>query len=247
MRMHLSDIRCIQTQLTVLNVFFLCAKLNTDGANVMELNKYIDHTLLKADATEEEIRKLCEEAILYKFCSCCVNGDYVGLVHSLLEGTGVKTCTVVGFPLGSMATTSKIQEAREAIFEGADEIDMVINISHLKDKKYDEVLFELQRMREACGSKVLKVILECCLLTDEEIVKACELCKQASVDFVKTSTGFSKGGATVHDVKLMADTCQGFPHVKASGGIKNKKDALDMIEAGATRIGTSHGVEIVKE
>ena len=212
----------------------------------MEYNKYIDHTLLAADAREEQIRKLCEEAREHHFASCCVNGDYVSLVHELLKDSNVKTCTVVGFPLGSMSTSSKVQEAREAIFDGADEIDAVINISHLKDKKYDQISYELQRLRKTCGSKVLKIILETCLLTDEEIVKACQLCKDASVDFVKTSTGFSTGGATVHAVKLMKETVGDYPHVKASGGIRTKEFMEELIEAGATRIGTSKGVELVK-
>lgn len=212
----------------------------------MEYNKLIDHTLLKADASEDQIRKLCEEAKKYHFASCCVNGDYVSLVHELLEGSGVKTCTVVGFPLGSMSTSAKVDEAKEAIFDGADEIDMVINVSWLKDKKYDQISFELERMRRTCGQKVLKVILETCLLTKDEIIKACELCKAASVDFVKTSTGFSKGGATVEDVALMKKVCGDYPHVKASGGISSKEFMEELVKAGASRIGTSHGIELVK-
>jgi deoxyribose-phosphate aldolase len=145
-----------------------------------------------------------------------------------------------------MDTIAKVDEAKEAIFCGADEIDMVINISWLKDKKYDMIKFELERMRRTCGSKILKVILECCLLTDEEKIKACELCKEASVDFVKTSTGFSTGGATVHDVELMKKVVGDYPHIKASGGIRDKETMLAMIKAGATRIGTSHGVDLIK-
>ncbi len=213
----------------------------------MEYNKYIDHTLLAADATKAQIVKLCNEAKQYHFASVCVNGDYVPLAHELLKDSDVKVCTVVGFPLGSMSTTSKVDEAKQAIFDGADEIDMVINISFLKDKRYDEVLYELERMRRTVnGNRILKVILETCLLTDDEIVKACQLCKQASVDFVKTSTGFSKGGATVHAVSLMKKTCGDYPHVKASGGIRTKEFMKELIDAGATRIGTSHGVELVK-
>ncbi len=212
----------------------------------MEYNKFIDHTLLAADASEEQIRKLCAEAVQYDFASCCVNGDYVSLVHKLLEGSNIKTCTVVGFPLGSSTTSSKVEEARQAIFDGADEIDMVINISHLKDKKYDEVLEELVAMRRACHDRILKVIIETCLLTDEEKVAACELAKKAGCDFVKTSTGFSKGGATVNDVALMKKVCGDFPYVKASGGIKTKEFMEELIKAGASRIGTSHGVELVK-
>jgi deoxyribose-phosphate aldolase len=214
----------------------------------MEYNKYIDHTLLSPTATEKDIRKLCAEALKYDFASVCVNGDYVELAHSLLNvpGSTVHVCTVVGFPLGSMDTIAKVDEAKEAIFCGADEIDMVINISWLKDKKYDMIKFELERMRRTCGSKILKVILECCLLTDEEKIKACELCKEASVDFVKTSTGFSTGGATVHDVELMKKVVGDYPHIKASGGIRDKETMLAMIKAGATRIGTSHGVDLIK-
>jgi len=211
-----------------------------------EYNKYIDHTLLRADATKKEIENLCNEAIKYNFASCCVNGDYVNYVHDLLKDSGVKTCTVVGFPLGSMSTSSKVSEAKEAIFDGADEIDMVINISWLKDKRYDDILFELERMRRTCGNHILKVILETCLLTDEEILKACELCKKASADFVKTSTGFSKGGATIHAVQLMKKACGDFPKIKASGGISTKEFMKELIDAGASRIGTSHGVDLVK-
>lgn len=212
----------------------------------MEYNKFIDHTLLAADASEQQIRKLCAEAVQYDFASCCVNGDYVSLVHKLLEGSNVKTCTVVGFPLGASTTSSKVEEARQAIFDGADEIDMVINISYLKDKKYDEVLEELVAMRRACHDRILKVIIETCLLTDEEKIAACELAKKAGCDFVKTSTGFSKGGATVSDVALMKKVCGDFPYVKASGGIKTKEFMEELIKAGASRIGTSHGVELVK-
>ncbi len=215
----------------------------------MKYNKFIDHTLLAPDATEAQARKLCEEALDNDFASVCINPDYVGLASSLLhkEGSTVKVCTVIGFPLGATLTAAKVGEMREAIFEGADEIDMVINISWVKDKKWDLVLDELQRMRTNSRSKVLKVIIECCLLTDEEKIKCCELCKKASVDFVKTSTGFSKGGATVHDIELMKKVCGDYPHIKAAGGIRDRKFMLDLIAAGADRIGTSHGVELMKE
>jgi len=215
----------------------------------MKYNKFIDHTLLSATATEAQIRKLCEEAKENDFASVCVNTDYVSLASELLHvpGCTVKVCTVVGFPLGAMCTTAKVGELREAVFDGADEIDMVINISWVKDKKWDLVLDELKRMRTAAHSKVLKVILECCLLTDEEKVKCCQLCKEASVDFVKTSTGFSTGGATLHDVELMKKTVGDFPYVKAAGGIRDRKFMLELIKAGANRIGTSHGVDLIKE
>jgi len=215
----------------------------------MKYNKYIDHTLLSPTATESQIRKLCDEALEYDFASVCVNSDYVSLAASILhkpEST-VKVCTVVGFPLGAMCTTAKVDELRESVFNGADEIDMVINLSWVKDKKWDDLLDELTRMRTAARSKVLKVIIECCLLSDEEKIKVCELCKQASVDFVKTSTGFSTGGATVHDVELMKKVVGDFPHIKAAGGIRDKKFMVELIKAGADRIGTSHGIELVKE
>lgn len=216
----------------------------------MEYNKYIDHTLLAPTATEAQIRKLCAEALQNDFASVCVNGDYVPLAASLLhkEGSTVKVCTVIGFPLGAMSVNAKVGEAREAIFDGADEVDMVINISWLKDHKYDAALDEVRRVRNACPSRIiLKVIIECCLLTDDEKVEACKICKQAGADFVKTSTGFSTGGATVHDVELMKKTVGSFPHIKAAGGIRDRKMMLDLIKAGADRIGTSHGIELMKE
>ncbi len=215
----------------------------------MKISKYIDHTLLSTTATEADIRKLCQEALDNDFASVCVNGDYVELASSLVhrEGSTVKVTAVVGFPLGAMSTTAKVDECREAIFCGADEIDMVINLSWLKDKQYDKISYELERMRTTCGSKILKVILETCELTDQEIEKACALCKAASCDFVKTSTGFDpKGGATVHAVEVMKKICGDFPHIKAAGGIRDRKTMDEMIKAGATRIGTSHGVELIK-
>ncbi len=216
----------------------------------MELNKYIDHTLLASTASEADIRKLCAEALQYDFASVCVNSCYVALASELVHvpGSTVKVTAVVGFPLGAMSTVAKVDEMKDAIFCGADEIDMVINLSWVKDKQYGRIANELERMRRNSGSKILKVIIECCELTDEEIVKTCELCKAASVDFVKTSTGFdAKGGAEVADVKLMKKVCGDYPHIKAAGGIRDKKTALAMIEAGADRIGTSHGIEIVSD
>lgn len=212
----------------------------------MELNKYIDHTILKADAVESQIDQLTKEALEYDFASCCVNSAFVKKVHEALKGSDVKTCAVVGFPLGAMSTESKVQETENAIKDGADEIDMVINIGALKDKKYDYVKNEIAEIKKAVGKeRILKVIIETCLLTDEEKIKACELSVEASADYVKTSTGFSTGGATVEDVRLMKETVGDKALVKASGGVRTKEDALAMIEAGASRIGASSGIEIV--
>ena len=212
----------------------------------MDYNKLIDHTNLKQDAQEADIIKLCDEAKEHHFASVCVNPNYVSLCKERLADSDVKVCTVIGFPLGQTTTTAKIDETKDAIFEGADEIDMVINVSWIKDKRYDKVLYEIQRLKRYCHDRILKVILETCLLSDEEIVKACEIAKKAGADFVKTSTGFSKGGATVHAVELMRKTVGSDMGVKASGGIKTKEDMLKMVEAGANRIGTSSGVELVK-
>lgn len=211
----------------------------------MNYNKLIDHTLLKQDATPEQIIKLCEEAKQYDFMSVCVNPAYVPLASSVLKGSDVKVCTVVGFPLGMNLTKTKLQETELAISQGADEIDMVINVGMLKDNHDDYVLQEISLLKQACGSRILKVIIETCLLTDEEKVRACTLAKEAGADFVKTSTGFSTGGATVHDIKLMRETVGKDMGVKASGGVKTHQDLLDMVEAGATRIGTSSGVKII--
>lgn len=212
----------------------------------MELNRLIDHTNLKADATKEDIIKLCNEAKQYHFASVCVNPSYVPLAADMLKGTDSKVCTVVGFPLGAMLSESKRQEAIDAIKKGAQEVDMVINIGRLKDKDYKYVEDEIHSLKEACGSLILKVIIETCLLTDDEIVQACKLAKDAGADFVKTSTGFSKWGAKVKDVELMRKTVGEKMGVKASGGVKDKAEALEMVKAGATRIGTSHGIDIVK-
>ncbi len=213
----------------------------------MDIAKYFDHTLLKPDAREADIRKLCEEAAYYGFASVCVNPDFVPLAHTLLDGSGVKTCTVIGFPLGGNSSKVKAYEASYAVSEGADEVDMVINISAAKDHRYIEVEKDIRMVREAVPNALLKVILETCLLTDEEIVECCLAAKRAQADFVKTSTGFSTGGATVHAVKLMRETVGPEMGVKASGGIHTKAEALAMIEAGATRIGASASVRIMKE
>lgn len=212
----------------------------------MNLAKMIDHTLLKADASREEIIKLCQEAKEYDFCSVCVNPSWVSLCAELLQGTNVKVCTVVGFPLGATFTISKSWETQQAIVDGATEIDMVINIARLKDGDYDYVENEIDTLKKVCGDKaILKVIIETCLLTKDEIVKVCKLAKNSKADFVKTSTGFSTGGATVEDIHLMRATVGDDMGVKASGGIRSKEDALAMIEAGANRIGASKSIEIV--
>lgn len=212
----------------------------------MEINRYIDHTLLAADATKDRIIKLCNEAKEYKFASVCVNSCWVRLCADLLKGSGVEVCTVVGFPLGAMVTKAKAYEAECAVLDGADEVDMVINIGDLKDGDYKAVEDDIRAVKKACGDKLLKVIIECCLLTDEEKVKACELSEAAGADYVKTSTGFSKGGATAEDVALMRKTVGERLGVKAAGGIRDRATAEKMIEAGASRLGCSAGIAIVK-
>lgn len=211
----------------------------------MKLNKYIDHTLLKPEATEEQILKLCDEALEYDFYSVCVNSCYVPLAVDKLSGADVKVAAVAGFPLGAMSTASKVFEAREAVEAGASEIDMVINVGALKEGRYEYVLHEITALVDVCPC--LKVIIETCLLTDEEIVKACELAVEAGADFVKTSTGFSTGGATSEDVALMRETVGNKAKVKASGGIRTLADAEKFVELGADRLGCSAGVQIMKE
>jgi deoxyribose-phosphate aldolase len=207
--------------------------------------RMVDHTLLKPNATQAEVAKLCEEARKYCFASVCVNPSYVAYSAQLLQGSGVKVCTVIGFPLGSTTSTVKAVEARDAIANGAEEIDMVINVGALKSGN-DSVVFEdIKAVREATRGKVLKVILETSLLSDEEKVRACIMSKKAGADFVKTSTGFGGGGATVEDVKLMRQTVGPLMGVKASGGIRDAKIAEAMIQAGATRLGTSASIAIV--
>ena len=211
----------------------------------MAYNKLIDHTLLKQDATPEQIIALCEEAKQFDFMSVCVNPAYVPLAAKCLEGSDVKVCTVIGFPLGMNLTRTKVEEAELAIKEGADEIDMVINVGMLKAGHDQYVEEEIRELKAVAGQKVLKVIIETCLLTDEEKVRACIASKNAGADFVKTSTGFSTGGATVHDVALMRKTVGPNMGVKASGGVRTHEDLLAMVEAGATRIGTSNGTKII--
>jgi len=205
----------------------------------------IDHTLLKANATQEEIGKLCEEARKYRFASVCVNPGYVAMASRLLRGSGVMVCTVIGFPLGSTTPTVKAIEARDAIANGADEIDMVINIGALKSGSDQLVLDDIKAVREATRGKCLKVILETSYLTKDEKVRACKMSKLAQADFVKTSTGFGTGGATPEDIALMRETVGPEMGVKASGGIKNAEVAAAMIKAGATRLGTSASIAIV--
>ena len=214
----------------------------------MELNKYIEHTLLKQDAKKEEIIKLVEEARKYSFLGVCVNPSYVSLANQYLKDTDIKVVTVIGFPLGQTTCESKVLETIDAIKNGADEIDMVLNSGKLKDNEFDYIVDEISKVKAACQGKNLKVILETDLLNPIEIKKACELCIKGGADFVKTSTGFVKNGvgAKAEDVKLMYETVkEAGLEVKASGGIRDKKAALDMIEAGATRLGTSSGVKIV--
>ncbi|AIE60795.1 deoxyribose-phosphate aldolase [Bacillus methanolicus] len=213
----------------------------------MDIAGMIDHTLLKADATKEQIKKLCEEAKEYKFASVCVNPGWVKYASELLEGSGVNVCTVIGFPLGATTLETKVFETKNAIENGAAEVDMVINIGALKDGDNDFVEKEIRAVVEAAkGQALTKVIIEACLLTEEEKVRACELAVKAGADYVKTSTGFSTGGATVEDVKLMRKTVGPDIGVKASGGVRSAEDAKKMIEAGASRIGASSGVSIVK-
>ncbi len=210
-----------------------------------EIAKFIDHTALSAEKNEQDIIKLCDEAIENGFFSVCINSGYIPLAKEKLQGTDVKICTVVGFPLGANLTSVKAFETQEAIRAGADEIDMVINVGWIKSQKWQAVKADIQAVLHACNGIPLKVILETCLLTKEEIVQACEICKALNVAFVKTSTGFNKGGATVEDVALMKQTV-GAIGVKASGGVRDTQTALAMIDAGATRIGASAGIAIIK-
>ena len=212
----------------------------------MKIAQYIDHTLLKPQASEEDVIKICEEAKEYGFASVCVNAYYTSLVKRKLEGTSVKTCVVVGFPLGATTKEVKAFEAKQAIENGAEEIDMVINVGAVKSNKYDVVKEDIKAVVEAASGKALvKVILETCLLTDEEKVKVCEIAKEVGANFVKTSTGFSTGGATVHDIKLMRETVGKDMGVKASGAVRTAEDAKAVIEAGASRIGASSSISIV--
>ncbi|MFA7560130.1 MAG: deoxyribose-phosphate aldolase, partial [Sphaerochaeta sp.] len=211
-----------------------------------DIAKYIDHTVLAADATKERIEQVCKEAAKYNFASVCVNSCWVSTCAKLLEKSSVKVCTVVGFPLGAMSTEAKAYEAKKAIQAGASEIDMVINIGYLKGRQDDKVQEDITAVKTICGrAATLKVIIETSLLSDEEKARACRLAKASGADYVKTSTGFSTGGATTKDVALMRKTVGAETGVKASGGVRTYEDFLAMVEAGATRIGTSNGVAII--
>ena len=212
-------------------------------------NKYFDHTLLKPEATEGDIKKLCEEAKEYDFASVCVNGCYVPLAASLLDGSDVKVAAVAGFPLGASSPEVKAFEANDALENGADEIDMVINVGALKDKRYSVLEDEISTLAGLCNEyrAVLKVILETCLLTDNEIMQACRLAKKSGADFVKTSTGFSSRGASVRNVQVMKKAVGDSVKIKASGGIRTLADAQAMIKAGADRLGCSASIQIMKE
>jgi len=213
----------------------------------MKIQQYIDHTLLKPQASEEDIIKICHEAKKYEFASVCVNAYYASLVSKQLKGSKVKTCIVVGFPLGAMTKEAKAFEAKQAIENGAEEIDMVVNIGAIKSNKYDVVSEDIKAVVEAAGGRaIVKVILETCLLTDAEKVKVCHIAKEVGANFVKTSTGFSTGGATIHDVKLMRETVGSEMGVKASGAVRTAADAKAVIEAGASRIGASSSIDIVE-
>lgn len=211
----------------------------------MNMNKYIDHTALKAVTSEKEIQLLCTEAKEHEFYSVCVNSCWVPLAKKELKGTDIKICAVVGFPLGAMSTAAKTFEAKTAVEQGADEIDMVLNVGFLKSNKIDSVLEDIASVKRTIGKKVLKVIIETCYLTDAEKTQACSLALEAKADFVKTSTGFGSGGATFQDVELMLKTVEGKALVKASGGVRDAKTARKYIEMGVKRLGTSNGIQIV--
>lgn len=209
------------------------------------VNRYIDHTFLSATAQEKEITKLCKEAIEHNFYSVCINSSYIQHTHNLLKNTNVKICSVVGFPLGAMSTKAKCFEAKQAIKDGANEIDMVINIGNLKDQRYTQCKHEIAEIKKNIGNAVLKVIIETCYLTDKEIVDASKLIIDAQADFVKTSTGFGAGGATPEHITLIKNTVKDAVRIKASGGIRDFVTAQKYITLGVQRIGTSNGVAIV--
>ncbi len=213
----------------------------------MELNGYIDHTLLKSTATPDHIIELCNEAKTHNFYAVCVNGCYVSLAKNHLKNSEVKIAAVVGFPLGASSPESKIREAEIAIEHGADEIDMVLNVGFLKGEWHEAVTTEIAEVKKAIGSRVLKVILETCYLTDEEIKKACQIAKKANADYVKTSTGFGTAGATEKAVKIMLDEVGDVMKVKASGGIKDAETAIKYIKMGVSRLGTSSGIAIASD
>ena len=211
----------------------------------MSLSKYIDHTILKATATPSDIKLLCKEAKDYNFYAVCVNGCFVKLAKDEVAGSNVKVAAVIGFPLGTMSTEAKVLETTSCINDGADEIDMVINVGILQSGNNDYVEDEILAIKKACGDKILKVIIETCYLTKDEKRTACQLAMNAGADFVKTSTGFGTGGATLEDVKLMKEVVGDAMKIKASGGIRDKETAKEYIALGINRIGTSSGIKIV--
>lgn len=210
----------------------------------MSISKYIEHTLLKSTATEREVINLCQQAIDHNFYSVCVNSCYVALAKQLLDGTDIKVCTVVGFPFGGMSTEAKVFEATKAKEDGADEIDMVVNLGYLKSKNYVLVFKDIRDVKLAIGRTPLKVIIEISELNKNEVIKICEICMDAKAEFIKTSTGYSKSGATLTAVKIIKKTVKDKAKIKASGGIRDYETAIKYLEAGADRIGTSAGVSI---
>ena len=212
---------------------------------MIDLKNYIDHTLLAANATEKDIRQLCDEAKEHQFYAVCVNSGYVPLAKNLLKDSTVKLAATIGFPLGASSTSSKIHEAQTAVSDGADEIDMVLNIGFFKDGKLDQVKSEIQEIKRAIGNNTLKVIIETCYLSDKEIGKASELVMQAGADYVKTSTGFGSRGASLNDVKIMKKFVGDKVKIKASGGIRDAETAKQYIDLGVSRIGTSSGIKII--
>ena len=213
----------------------------------MNYNKMIDHTVLKADTPLETVKRICDEAMEYGFASVCINPCHVAYCADYLKDSDVNVCTVIGFPLGANTSAVKAFETKDAIANGADEIDMVMNIGALKDKNYDLVRDDVKAVVEAAKGTLVKVILETCLLTEDEIKKACELCVEAKADYVKTSTGFSTRGATIEDVRIMKEAVHGKAKVKAAGGVRTPEDMVKIVAAGADRIGTSAGCSLVKK
>ena len=213
----------------------------------MNYNKMIDHTVLKADTPLETVKRICDEAMEYGFASVCINPCHVAYCADYLKDSDVNVCTVIGFPLGANTSAEKAFETKDAIANGADEIDMVMNIGALKDKNYDLVRDDVKAVVEAANGTLVKVILETCLLTEDEIKKACELCVEAKADYVKTSTGFSTRGATIEDVRIMKEAVHGKAKVKAAGGVRTPEDMVKIVAAGADRIGTSAGCSLVKK
>ncbi|MEM2153126.1 MAG: deoxyribose-phosphate aldolase [Candidatus Bathyarchaeia archaeon] len=221
--------------------------MSTGKWTVERVAKTIDHTILYPYASEDDIRKLCNEAIEYGFAAVCINPIYIPLAYQILRNTEVRVCTVVGFPLGSTFKEVKVEEARRAVKAGAMEVDMVINIPMLKSRKYDYVEEEIREVKEAVGDGILKVIIECCYLTDEEKVTAAKIVERAGADYVKTSTGFGPSGAKIEDVKLLRSVLSPRMKIKAAGGIRTGEQALSFLEAGADRLGTSSGTKIIED